>query len=96
MVMEGGIIDDHEVIPEIQEARDNILAWASAFVEAARLVKGKEYGAASAEIEDSSIPQEVKARLMSALETDEYDLIDGVFADVTSKLGAAFCEGCGL
>jgi hypothetical protein len=91
MVMEGQI-DEHIPMPELEEAREAAMKQVTIFQEAAAKVEERDFESALELIEDSEMPEETRTRLVGALETGEWDLIDSVFSDYKSRLGQAFCE----
>ena len=95
MVMEGDLmIDDHQNSLEMQEALDGAMKQVEIFQAAAAKVDERDFEGARELIEESEIPEETRARLVSALESGEWNLVDSVFSDYKARLGNAFCEGC--
>jgi hypothetical protein len=93
-VEDGSIIDDHVPIPELQAALAEAMKQVAAFCEAAARADEHDYEAAMILVKDSRLPEETKRRLVGALKTGEWDLIDSVFSDYKGRLGHAFCESC--
>lgn len=95
MVMDGNLqIDEHTPIPELEEAMATTMKQVETFREAASLVDDKDFESAIELIEESELPEGTRTRLVKVLETGEWDLIDGTFADYKGRLGQAFCEDC--
>ncbi len=95
MVMDGGlVIDDHENSPELQEALEETMSQVEDFRRAADKAEERDFTEAIEIIEGSDLPESTQQRLVKALETGEYEIIDETFMRYKTRLGQAFCEDC--
>ncbi len=95
MVMDGGLIlDDHENSPEEQEALKETMSQVEDFRRAADKADERDFTEAIEILEESSLPENAKERLIKALASDEWEIIDETFMTYKTRLGQAFCEDC--
>ncbi len=95
MVTDGHlIIDDHQNSPELQEALQETMDQVEIFRRAADKADERDFTEAIELLEESELPEEARGRLVQALETGEWELIDATFTEYKSRLGKAFCESC--